>query len=87
MRSIAQTSGAVSARGGSSGGEKTQEMLQMEVIELKEQMEKERKKAKEDLKTAADRHRADLRRVQTERENANKRVEAACELKLKKIAY
>lgn len=57
----------------------------MEVIELKELVEKEKKKAKDEMKTMSEKHRADLRRVQTEKENTTKRVEAACELKVKKM--
>lgn len=56
-----------------------------EALELRGQLEKERKRAKEELKTVQERHRGETRRLQTEKENHGKRVEAACELKLKRM--
>lgn len=37
------------------------------------------------MKSVNEKHRADLRRIQTEKENVKKRVESACELKVKKM--
>ncbi len=53
-------------------------MLQVEVMELRDQMEKDRKKSREELSQAKEKAKVEVRRVSTERENQAKRAEAAC---------